>query len=45
MAFKLAEMTAFLNKRQAEDDRVQQLIQDAFKELNKYIITLYWGKL
>jgi hypothetical protein len=38
MALKMAEMTAFLNKRQTEDDHVQQLIQDVFKELNKYII-------
>ena len=35
MAFKLAEMNAFLHKRQAEDDHVQQQIQEAFKELNK----------
>ena len=40
MALKMAEMTAFLNKRQAEDDHVQQVIQDAFKELNKYVITI-----
>ena len=37
MALKLAEMSAFLNRRQAEDDHVQQLIQNAFKELNKYV--------
>ena len=44
MALKMAEMTAFLNKRQAEDDRVQQLIQDAFKELNKYVMELLFPR-
>ena len=37
MAFKLAEMNTFLNKRLAEDDSVQQQIQDTFKELNKLV--------
>ena len=35
IAFKLAEMNAFLSKRQAEDDHDQHQIQHAFKELNK----------
>ena len=37
MALKLAEMNAFLQKRQAEDEHLQQEIQDAFKELNKSV--------
>ena len=37
MALKLAEMGAFLQKRQAEEERIQQQIQDAFKELNKSV--------
>ena len=34
-ALKLAEMTAFLKKRQAEDESVQSMIQDTFRQLNK----------
>ena len=36
-ALKLAEMTAFLQRRQAEDELIQQEIQEAFKELNKSV--------
>ena len=31
MALKLAEMNAFLQKRQTEDEHLQQEIQDVFK--------------
>eukprot|EP00731_Ephydatia_muelleri_P020647 Em0013g374a len=34
-ALKLAEMTAFLKKRQAEDESIQSMIQDTFRQLNK----------
>lgn len=37
MALKLAEMNAFLQKRQTEDEHLQEEIQDAFKELNKSV--------
>lgn len=37
MALKLAEMNAFLQKRQKEDEDLQQEIQDAFKDLNKSV--------
>lgn len=35
LALRLAEMNAFLSKRQAEEERLQQEIQDAFKDLKK----------
>lgn len=35
LALQLAEMNAFLSKRQAEDERLQQEIQDTFKDLKK----------
>lgn len=35
MALKLAEMNAFLQKRQEEDDDLQQEIQNAFRDLNQ----------
>ena len=41
MALKLAEMNAFLQKRQAEDEHLQEEIQDAFKELNKSVQSSY----
>ena len=37
MALKLAEMNAFLQRRQAEDEHLQQEIQDTFKEINKLV--------
>lgn len=42
MALKLAEMNAFVQKRQAEDDRLQQEIQDTFRELSKSVLITYW---
>ena len=41
MALKLAEMNAFLQKRQAEDEHLQEEIQDAFKDLNKSVQSSY----
>ncbi len=41
MALKLAEMNAFLRKRQAEDERLQQEIQETFRELNKSVSNSY----
>ena len=35
LALQLAEMTAFLGRRQAEEEGLQQEIQDAFKALKK----------
>ena len=35
MALELAEMHSFLQHRQNEESRVQQEIQDAFKEISK----------
>ena len=35
MALKLAEMEAIFRKRQLEDDKLQQDIQNIFKEQNK----------
>lgn len=40
LALDLAEMNAFLHRRQSEEATVQQDIQDAFKELSKYILSL-----
>lgn len=37
MALKLAEINAFLQRRQAEDEHLQQEIQDTFKEINKLV--------
>lgn len=36
MALQLAEMQSFLQNRTAEDEYIQQQIQDTFKELSKY---------
>ena len=36
VALQLAEMSAFLQRRQLEEDKVQQDIQNTFKELSKY---------
>ena len=41
LALKLAELMEFLRNREAESDKLQNEIQDTFKELNKseeYII-------
>lgn len=35
LALELAEMHSFLQRRQNEESRVQQEIQDAFKEISK----------
>ena len=37
LALELAEMEAFQRKREAEEELIQQEIQDAFKELNKSV--------
>ena len=37
MALQLAEMQSFLQNRTAEDEYIQQQIQDTFKELSKYV--------
>ena len=37
VALELAEMEAFLRKREAEEEHIQQEIQDAFRELNKSV--------
>ena len=34
-ALKLADMNAFLRKRQKEDDQLQEEIQEAFRDLNQ----------
>lgn len=36
MALLLAEMQSFLQNRTAEDEYIQQQIQETFKELSKY---------
>lgn len=40
MALQLAEMQSFLQNRTAEDEYIQQQIQETFKELSKYMIWL-----
>ena len=40
MALELAEMEAFQRKREAEEEHIQQEIQDAFRELNKSVAEL-----
>jgi len=37
MALQLAEMQSFLQNRTAEDEYIQQQIQETFKELSKYV--------
>lgn len=40
MALHLAEMQSFLQNRVAEDEDIQQQIQEAFKELSKCVTNL-----
>ena len=40
MALQLADMESFLKRRQVEEERVQQEIQDAFRELNRWAMIL-----
>lgn len=37
VALQLADMEAFLKRRQVEEERVQTEIQDAFGELNRSV--------
>lgn len=41
MALQLAEMQSFLQNRTAEDEYIQQQIQETFKELSKYLTYMY----
>ena len=40
MALQLAEMQSFLQNRTAEDEYIQQQIQETFKELSKYVANM-----
>jgi len=40
MALQLAEMQSFLQNRTAEDEYIQQQIQETFKELSKYVCSV-----